>query len=512
MKRGFDSLRPHQSKPEADRNLWLWFWAAFGLVAGIRLLLVAAWAGDAPYADDINSTGWLHIYASQSTHGLPWAWLWQPHAEHRLVTQKLYSLGLAWLNGGQWDVRVEMTASALLWGGLAGALVIFGGGQLRGVARAAWVAFVVAAEGMPVAWENLLWAFQVQFVFLVGFALLALWWLTRARTLSAAWWGGLLCAAAACASQAGGLIVLPAVIGVTLLRFIKSPEKRTWREGVALGLYGGLLAAALTAVAHFEAHDGFRIKSMAHAVEAAGMLLAWPWSGRAWAAFFLWLPGVACLVAAFFRPAERSGEEKPDTNWFWFGVLVWSLGMTAATTISRGELQRLGPPPSRYTDVLVIGLLANGWVLLIWARRGWRGAVAGLWLAAAVAGMAGYTLQLSRAPTPATTVTQLSLRAVIASRPMHAEAFRDYVRTHELNRLVVDPPMYGPPEPVAEIVGRLQQAGRWPATLDRDRPHWPWLSRVAKAAGTWGWLVLLAGAGCAGWAGWRTLRRGQRRS
>ncbi len=466
------------------------------LVGGVRLLLVAAWAGDAPYADDFNSTGWLHIYASESPGGMPWAWLAQAHVEHRLVTQKLFSLGVAALNGQQWDVRAEMVVSALLWGLLAGTLVAFGARQLRGWRLWAWAAFVVCAEGIPHAWENMLWSFQVHFLFVAGFGLLALWWLMRASALSPAWWGGLVCAVAACASQASGLIVLPAAIVASAIAMVRQSERRTWRIWAGFAVLALLLTLAAMAVKHFSPHDPYRAQSAGHWLRAALRLLAWPWSDWAWMAPVLWAPGVAWACRMIF---SRDPEVvRTPVDWFWLGVLGWSAAMAFAVAVSRGELQLLGVPPSRYADVLVVGVMANAYLLLQGGsgrpRPGWlRGGLACVWLAGVVVGLVCYTVQLSMTATAATTVTQLPLRDVIASRPMQADRIREYVRTNDSSLLAMNPPIYPVVAHTAEIIQRLRTAGRWPATLEPGRPPLPWLSRLARGAGFWGWGVLAAG-------------------
>lgn len=466
----------------------------FGIVAGVRLLLIAAWAGDTPYLDDWNATGWLHIHAAAAPHGIPWAWLVYPHAEHLVITQRLVSLGIAALNGQQWDVRAELMVAALAWGALAAGLVAFARRELSTRALVAWAAVVVAAETIPHAWENLLWAFQISFLLLIAFSLLALRWLTASAPLSGRWFGGLACAVAACASQASGLVVLLAAAVTALFQLLTQRPKRRVRAWVGFAL---LLAAAGTAKALLPAAawiENLHAQNVSAWFQSLGSLLAWPWSRHAWLAPLVWLPATLFVARrlrwrALWQPADA----------FWFGLVVWSLAMIAASAWARATMLVLGPPPSRYGDVLIVGLLANAFLALRWAqseslRPRRRAALTTAWLVFALGGVALYAAQLDRTGTPATTINAFSRRDFTASRPLHSDAVRAYVRTHDVAALDVQPPIYPVPEHTAELLDRLRAGHRWPATLAADpADDLPWLSRAARGSHLWAWALLGAG-------------------
>lgn len=478
----------------ATRPQRRWLALAAGLlVCGVRLALVARLGGDAPYLDECNQTGWYQIWAGE--HSLTFSWLVAPHMEHRLVTQRLFSLALAGLNGGQWDVRVELVAATALWGLLAAGLAWAGLQRLAGWRAFAWCGLVLLAETIPHAWENLLWAFQVQFVFLVGFSALALWWLTQSRPLSARWWCGLLAGALACLSQASGLLAWIAAGFVGLLLALR--HTRDWRRWAALALLAAAVGAGVWATPMRPPNAAAHAAGLATSWQAWTSLLAWPWSPWPWFAAAIWLPGLAWSVRALRR---RDG---PAVDAAALALLVWSALQCAAIAWARGDLLAHDVPPSRYGDVLIVGVLANGWALLRLVPSDRHGrAIATAWLLTIVAGCAFYTADLAGRPTRASTLAPISLRSFAASRQIHAEAFRVYVRTGDATALDVKPPIYPVATHLAEIVDRLRAVHRWPSRLDKPGARPPWLSRVGAHAGFLAWATLAGGIA----AGAMTLR------
>lgn len=485
---------------------------AVGLVvAGIRLWLVGRWGGPAPYMDEVSQTGWLHIFAGEQGGGVPWSWVLQPFMEHLLVTQRLLSLGLAALNAGQWDVTVELVVSALGWGGLAALLMLWGGRGLRGATGWLWAAWVVMAEAWPHAWENLLWAFQVQFLFLVLGSVLGLWGLVGGRAWGGRWWLGVLGGTVATLSQASGLLVWVVAAAFAAFDALNGRE-RNWRA-VTGGAFAAAVAVVLLRLVPEVPHhtEVARVHSVGQGLRALGHLLGWPWMGGGSVGFavVLWLPGVWLLVR-WWRGREAQGPEQ-----WGVALLLWSLLVVVATAVARGQLLVKGPPPARYADMLVIGLSANAWALLRWwglAPRSsrWRPGLVVAWLLVAGAGLVHYTVALHREATPATTVSMVSLAEFRAMQPEHAEAIRAYVSTGDARVLAVKPPIYPVPEHLAEIIDRLRAVGGWPVVLDPEATAAvPWLSRLAQALlGGAGWLIAL-GAGLAIGAAWwpRRVRR-----
>jgi hypothetical protein len=466
------------------------------LVAGVRLLLVARWGGDAPYMDECNQVGWLHIVAGQGK--LSFHWLVYPFFEHRLVTQRLYTLALAWADGGQWDVRVELVANACLWGLFAGALTGFGGNALRGWTLTAWAVFVLLAEAIPFAWENLLWAFQVQFLFMVGFSILAFWFVPRSRPFSGPWWFGFSCGVAACASQSSGLLVWPALLVVIGCEIPAGRQRSGGSPGWGLAAISVAFALGLWANAYAEPQTVFHATDAGTWWRACLGLFSWPWRASAWAALGMWAPALAWLFVG--RPFRRV----PAHPWS-LALLAWSVMQIASAAWARGGSLVHGLPPSRYSDALVLGTLANAWILLFWAQagtatrpKGPKAAAAAVWLMAAMAGLCWYCSALWNSPAGGTQANGVSMSEFIASRRVQADALRTYVRTGNMATLSTAPPIYPIPKHLAEIVDRLRATGGWPASLSAlENQRLPFLGRVAHSSGSWAWAVIGAGVAAA---------------
>lgn len=463
--------------------MWAVIVACF--VAGIRLILIALWGGSAPYLDECNQTGWTHIFASRSSAGIPLGWLWEPHMEHRIATQRLFSLALAAINGGEWDVGFELRVAALLWGVFAGALAAVGARCLEPRFVPFWAALVAACESIPHAWENLLWAFQVQFVFVLGFSLLTLWLLMSSRSFSGRWWWGIAAGIIACLSQAGGAAAWVAAAAAAAARAWKNRRFAAREQAAVAFLIGGTIIF-LWLVPAVPSHDALRPADVSTWISALGSVFGWPWSKWPPAAMVLWFPGVIWLIRWTFL----SKEERPQDACF-VALLIWALTLAVATVRSRGVLLATDVPPSRYGDVLIIGVVANGWTILRWCgRERERNRIClvfgGLWAAFVLTGLIVYTADLTVRATRASNISAVPLRDFVGSRRVHEDAFRQYVATRDSRVLDVVPPIYPLPEHLADVVDRLDHARRWPAILDRGRKsEIPFFSRLAR----WGWLL-----------------------
>lgn len=474
---------------------WLVRWAIVAgcIVAGVRLLLVACWGGDTPYLDECNMTGLLHMYSAHRPLGIDWGWLVYPIGEHRLVVQRLWSLFITGINGREWDVYAELFANTFVWGALTAMLVILAGRRLSRSGLACFAMFAALAEAIPHAWENLLWSFQSQFVFLVAFSVAAIAAFATGRVWSARWWGGVAAAVAAFGSQVGGIACLP--IGAALLL------ARSWRHGVrarAQTALGGIILIALALVfrwlmVHTPTYDAHR-PALSVWLNACGSLLAWPFSGWKLAALVMWTPAVVFVI-------QRCRVRRPWSAWEWFltGLVAWSFAMAMASAWSRGQFLAMDLPPSRYADVCVIGVIANAACLLALAGGGWhrrivRAALVAGWAIAAVEGMVLYTAELSDRPTLATITQKMSLNEFIETRARQRHGYLEYIRTHDPRVLQMYPVIYPVPEHLAIVIDGLREAHRWPAALDPARAaEMPWLSRLSRHATLIGWLVLAGG-------------------
>ncbi len=131
------------------------------VVAGTTLLLlavalgsVARWGYNIGLAED-----WFMVPAMTGNEPDLAAWLWSQNNEHRLPVQRLIYLGLLWLTE---DFRSGMVFSQLLLAGLGLALA-WAAARARGRARWRDALFPLALLHLG-HWENLIWGWQIQFV------------------------------------------------------------------------------------------------------------------------------------------------------------------------------------------------------------------------------------------------------------------------------------------------------------------------------------------------------------
>jgi hypothetical protein len=162
------------------------------LIFGGKLWLISAAGSDLPTWDQWDAESetlfrpWLEGHLSVRD-------LFHPHNEHRLVTTKLYALGLLMANG-QWDAFVETTANAAVHTVFAVLLLLLARRWLKGIWLAGFGALLVLLLTLPFSWENTLFGFQIQFYFLELFSLGYIWLAFESDRFGWRWGVGQACA------------------------------------------------------------------------------------------------------------------------------------------------------------------------------------------------------------------------------------------------------------------------------------------------------------------------------
>jgi hypothetical protein len=453
------------------RGGW-WPCLVFASVLGAQLALVAAAGTDAPFHDQWNVEGqWLYPAWRDGT--LRFSDLLRPVNEHRIVWTHLLNLGL-FAADGQWDPLVQLAAMALLRATCAAGLAWGVARGLSGAAQAAVAAAVVWAFLPHLAWHGVLWGFESQVDFALGFSLLALALLGAAAPSRGRVIAGLVAGGAALLAMGAGALVPVALAGLAGLRMI---ERRAVTRADLLATWpvAVLLAAAWWLRVEVPEHAVLRPTGWAEFFAATWRVLAWPHGGGATAALALNLPLLAAVLGRAFRWRPPGPGE--DRVVLWGG---WSVALALATAWSRGggpELQ--AGVPSRYVDFVVLLPLANLWCAVVLARaaagrfRGIAWPAAAAWGAFLLAGWLGLSaevmrgLVLPRAADRAAPVRLLRAYqesgdpAVFAGRP----------------RLLVPHPN---PEVVRAVLADPRLRGALPPSLQPERPPGPW-SRAVRA-------------------------------
>jgi hypothetical protein len=231
-----------QAEPRPEtRNGWA---VLFVLAVWAGMLLAAVWfvgtySTSVPFWPD----EWEHTPILSGNPPFTISWLWQPWLEHRMPLPKLLWFGLLKITDG--DFRAVMFGNALALGALALGLIL-AARKLRGWTSCtdAFFPLVLLHWGH---WENLLWAWQIQFIASTVLAGALLMIIVRSGAprgwLSTFLAGACLILLALCG--ANGLVLVPGLAGW----LIYSGILRRRRSAGWAGTRDALLACAFAAAA-----------------------------------------------------------------------------------------------------------------------------------------------------------------------------------------------------------------------------------------------------------------------
>lgn len=480
--------------PLPSRWRWLLPIGTTLIVCGARLREIHLFGGDVPFNDQwiIEAEQLIAPWLDGTLR--PWTFF-LPHFEHLPVWTRL----LAWLEvalTGRWDPLMQMTVNTALYGGFVWL-----------VARWLWRNFTPATAGLitillilggalPHAWENIAWGFQSQF----PLALLGLWLHVQGSFTHPAgsrrWW-------LAQAAGAAGLLTLASMwlaplAVVAALVWTRRTARREWLVPAIIAAVG----AGLLAIIHWSggAEPSFAqaTRSLMDFAHAGLHLLGWP-SGVPGAAAIMVLPWLVHAMRLRGR-AEAAPEDRVV-----FTLGLWAMLQAAALAFARtGDTNDF---VSRYGDLLLVGLLANGIALarlapasgrrrLLWVGLVllWSGlAVGGLWQRSSE-GHARYfhehaadNNQLRRAAIQAylehrdrTLLDQRETRWVLSQSTDGVTRLLDRADFRALLPATVDPT--NPPTLAGRGVRRLQAV-------------WPWVLAAGLVAAGAGLVVVLRRGG-----------------
>jgi hypothetical protein len=443
----------------------------FAAVLGPQLALVAAAGTDAPFHDQWGVEGqWLYPAWRDGT--LTAAGLFQPVNEHRIVWTQLLNLGLFAANG-QWDPLVQLGAMAGLRAACAAGLAWAVARRLSLATQAAVAAAVTWAFLPHLAWHGVLWGFESQVDFALGFSLLALGLLGVEAPSRGRMAAGLVAGAAALLAMGAGAMVPVALTGLALLRIV---ERRavTRAQVVAIWPAALLLAFAWWLRVEVPEHAALKPAGWPDFFAALGRVLAWPHGGGPGVAVVLNLPLLAVVLT---RGLRRRSPAPAEDRVVLFGG--WSVALALATAWSRGggpELQ--AGVPSRYVDFVVLLPLANVWCAVVLARAvaGRRGRIgrftAVAWGAFLLTGWLGLSAEVMRG---------LVLPRA-ADRAAPVRLLRAYQESGDAAVFAGQPRLLVPhpnPAVVRAVLDDPRLRGALPPSLQPERPLGP-LSRAVR--------------------------------
>lgn len=321
------------------------------LIAGFALLIFGAKLGlidfagsDLPVLDQWDGEAEMTLRPWQNGQ-LHFAELAHPHNEHRIITTKLYSLGLFVANG-QWDNLVEATASAAIHTLAALLLLQFGRRRLRGGWLAGYGVLLVLLFALPSNWENTLVGFQVQFYFLLLFSVGQIWLTLTADRFTWRWAAGQLCGLLALASMASGFLGSLAVLAVIAVRGLRDRRLSgvAWASVACAILFAAVGWASRTEV---PGHAVLKAHNVGEFVGSMLQTLAWP------------LPAVLPIVilpVAIYGFRWLAGKRAAPTDHVLAGLVVWNILQCAALAYGRGGGIVIAP---RYFDLFAVNVATS---------------------------------------------------------------------------------------------------------------------------------------------------------
>ncbi|MDR3698639.1 MAG: hypothetical protein P4L56_03330 [Candidatus Sulfopaludibacter sp.] len=356
------------------------------LVAGMGLYtaLAAALMIYRTYCPVIFWDQWEYVNVAMKPAGLPfWSRVWLQSDESRLVIGKLAGFAdLRFFGGRNISLQIELclipicVAMIFFW-------MIRRSGQLRGPALATAVGFIVFCALNPVQVDDLIWYFEVGFVF-TGLAAVAsfagaVWHSSRAVPGGRRWISGplalsLFAALLAEGSRLDGLLVWPILL---LLSFsLRFPRKTRV-------LIGGVASAAV-AVYFWRFHSvggvsGEGLEAIRHPLSMAEYVVHY--FGATWntllppgsAGFILSeLLAVAAIlisiVTALRHLCFRRPKPDPLTP-FLAAIMLFTISTAGVTSLGRLRFGVAQAAASRYQCVALLFWAAFATLVLSWAAR-----------------------------------------------------------------------------------------------------------------------------------------------
>lgn len=335
----------------------------FGLIVLSHSLYVSLFASNYPFWDQ-----WAQLHNEL----VPWwtgrrnlSLLFAPHNEHRILFTRLLSMLWLWLNHGHWGNLVEAYANTLVWGGVLTLLLLFLIRDVKATSMRLLLFLCIVGMGcLPFDWENTLVGFQNQFYFMVAAAMLlsaCAAWAADTPQRSALM---LFLAVASLFTMASGL--LAPLVGVAVLGMRGLPD-RTWSRRTLLTTAGLFVVALAGLVILPNVPKDVPLHAQGLVEHARGMLLVltWPLEIRHRSSIgfllLLWLPVCLGLVRL------RSRTKITGSEMFLLGLAGWVVLQAFAIAHARGH--DMTGVPSRYTDIVVVGVLANVALAILWASR-----------------------------------------------------------------------------------------------------------------------------------------------
>jgi hypothetical protein len=412
------------------------FACAFAVI-GAKCWMIDRYGSPTPFWDQWDAEG-AFLYPRFLSGTLHFSDLIAPHAEHRILVTRLWSLLLLELEG-YWDPTLQMLANTLI---LGAAVVLFVTVLRPILDHTSWIVFVLFSLvifSLPFGWENTLAGFHSSWYFLLLFSIAGLVTIVDAAALTLRWWLAMLLLIASYFCMAGGLLTVAAAFAVCVVQFVVG-RRSGLVELLALAVLGAVTAAMVRSIPVVEIHAPLRAHSIGQFVRALLQIAGWPAPpGRQ--------PAIIDLLRAALINAPallvsihviRLRPSLADRRWLLLVLAGWAALQEGAIAYGRAT----GPTSPRYLDVFAIALLLNGVCLLYllrvfkesWLRRSIVFCAITFWMLLIILGAITQTLRHS--------VPELANKGVTGRAG--TENLRTYLDTKDITVLENKPPFHIP--------------------------------------------------------------------
>jgi hypothetical protein len=356
---GRNTMSAHVPRPWSQS---LWVGALFLLVLLSRIIYVSLYAEDIPFWDQWDAEAQTLLKPwFEGTYS--WAELFTPHQEHRIVLTRLWVLAITLLNNGQWDNLVEAYANILAFSiDIALVYWIAARNSTSTLIKATVFIVLLLTTWLPFDWENFLVGFQIQFYFLVGLSIATIAIASHFEEGSGTL---LLCAIFALlayGSMASSVFILPATFVVFFARWMI--QRWNFQLLVSSALVLGFISLGLLHLIPPGKNVGYVAQDFRAFRHAFIMTMAWPTNWGIIGAILIWSP-LAVWSINFVRIRNAS---KGDL--FMLGLAAWCVFQAIAISYARGQVIDITKITSRYSELLILGIVANAW----FACRLWESA------------------------------------------------------------------------------------------------------------------------------------------
>ena len=350
---------------------------------GAKLALVNLYGSDQPYLDQWAAEG-MYFLRGPLYYKIDLGQILSLHGEHRPGLTRLWVRGLILANDGQWDCSVELVANLLIYAAFLAFVWRWLTTLIEGIRLVVGAGLMALLFALPCAYENFLWGFQSQFLFLLLLGLIHVDGTMGEMRLGVRWWLAQAAGFFGLFSIAAGSMSAAALVLLAAVELVRGRRSAWVWSTLAVNLI--LLGLGLWLLPDALVPAGSRLAHLQQAIMSTGYLLSWPFTGYGWS-ILLQAPWIILLISSVWRPdgEHAAGDRK-------IGAMgLWVAGMAFA--IAFGRAVNSGNIGVRYYDVLVLGLFINLPALIRLTRRqtrGWRwlcGGVGVVWVATVAAGL-----------------------------------------------------------------------------------------------------------------------------